>query len=148
MTVEYLDDKMAAEKNMIPLDIISASVRNPEDPKSGHWKVDPGKHLFQTEFQFEKLKNDSRIHYIWIHTHPYSEFIELYDKTAKNSIWSGKIQNLEGKAFIFKADYYSSQKGLILKKDHLYEVRVVYNNTTSNAIDAMASLWLYYVGVK
>ena len=40
-------------------------------------------------------------------------------------------------------DYYSSPEGLPLYKDHQYELVSKYNNTTQEAVDSMAVMYLY-----
>ena len=40
-------------------------------------------------------------------------------------------------------DYYSSESGIPLYKDHEYELLSVYNNTTSSDQDVMAVMYLY-----
>ena len=39
---------------------------------------------------------------------------------------------------------YSSEEGFPVKKDHVYEIEAVYNNTTDQDVDAMAMMFLYF----
>lgn len=112
--------------------------------RSGHWMVPPGRQVLRERSKIE-LKQDTTLHYIWMHVHPYAEWIELRDATADKTIWRGNVTNHPDpkRAAILVTDHFSSREGVPLYKDHEYEFVCSYNNPTDHDVDAMASLWMY-----
>jgi len=113
---------------------------------SVHWFVPPGRH----EYRY-KIDNGLRmpfketiVHMITTHVHPYAESVELYDLTDGKRVFRTEIETFDGSSGIANIPHYSSTEGLSVHKDHLYEIVVVYNNTTAEDVDAMALLYLYY----
>jgi hypothetical protein len=112
---------------------------------SGHWLVPPGKHNYPAIQNGQlALTKDIKVHYIWMHLHPYGESMSLKDKTTGKIIWTGKAKNIGDKAVVLETDHFSSSEGVWLYKNHQYEVLTTYNNRTSKKIDAMALLYMYY----
>ena len=112
---------------------------------SGHWVVKPGRHEYKT-LATERLAvpHDTTIHFIGIHVHPYSESLELKDLTTGKTVWKSFHQSFTQRIGVSWMDYYSSEEGLPIYKDHDYELISVYNNPTDQDSDAMAQLMIYY----
>ena len=112
--------------------------------KVQHWIVPPGEHVYNTEVTPQiDLKKDVRLHYIWMHVHPYARSMELRDATTGTSVWHGKVNNDPKLALIRSVEHFESTEGIPLYRDHSYRLVTVYNNTTNKNVDAMASLWMY-----
>jgi hypothetical protein len=111
---------------------------------TGHWVVKPGREVNRSlATHFLQMQFDTTIHYIAVHLHPFAESIELYDLTDKKTVWKAKTRQTEGKIGLAHVDSFSSAEGLLLYKDHDYEVVSVYNNTSSEEQDSMAVMFLY-----
>ena len=113
------------------------------------WVVKPGREVNHTRVtHWLNLPYDTTIHYISIHVHPYAESIELYDLTAKKSVYRANVRGVEnGKIGIAEVEHFSSVEGLPLHRDHEYELISVYDNISGVDQDAMA-LMLLYLRVK
>ena len=91
------------------------------------------------------LDRDTTVHFMWMHVHPYAESLQLRDETIDRIVWKGNVKNDPDskRAIILTTDTYSSQDGLLLHRDHKYELIATYQNPTPHPVDAMASLWMY-----
>jgi hypothetical protein len=156
-TIDYVDDAIARAKKLVPLMQVGSSVMCPlaqcqpasilpngiATPHStGHWLVPPGRQEVRTPVG-SIVPYDTTIHYMLMHLHPYAESMELRDLTTGQSIWKGKAQTDSRSPRLLKTDSYSSRKGFPMYRHHAYELVSVYNNTTHDPVDAMASLWMY-----
>jgi hypothetical protein len=169
-TLQYFGEKDARERKLIPLKLTGGSVTPIIDPavakpqeavarpafkeeiftgsdgrrRSGHWLVPPGRQVLTTEVPLNLAENTT-VHYMWMHVHPYAKSMELRDVTANRSVWKGLVQNDPDpkRAAVVNTDTYSSPKGLELHHDHRYELVATYENPTQGYVDAMASLWMY-----
>jgi len=111
---------------------------------SAHWMVPPGRHRYRTLATPElELSQDTRIHYIAVHAHPFVEYVELRDLTKNESVFRSNAKGFEGSIGIEHIDYYSSVEGMPIYKDHEYEIVSEYNNTSGKPQDAMAVLYIY-----
>ena len=112
---------------------------------TGHFVVKPGRHRYRTLATHQmNLLDDTTIHYIAVHLHPFAESIELRDLTTGESVYKSYAKNFKGKIGLDTVDHLSSETGIPVYKSHEYEVVSVYNNTTSVDQDSMAVLFLYY----
>jgi hypothetical protein len=169
VTIQYVDDQTAQTKKMTPLFESAVGIdcpteaapTNGEDTvcepasaflvaggpgkRTGHWLVPPGRQVLRANAgRGLGLGSDTTTHYIWMHVHPYAESMELVDKTTGKSVWKGSVKNDPHKAIVENTEHYSDPKGLMIYKDHDYEVISTYNNPTDHKIDAMAALWMYF----
>jgi hypothetical protein len=113
---------------------------------AGHWVVPPGRHEYRTLVTDQlQIPYDTTVHFIGVHVHPYSRSVELRDLTTGESVWKGVQQTSEGRVGLDWIDYFSSEAGFPIYKDHQYELISVYENPGSERSDAMASLFLYYL---
>ena len=169
-TLRYFGDKDAQQRKLIPLKLTGGSVNPIIDGsaaqkqeavatpafkeeiftgadgrrRTGHWLVPPGRQVLSTEIPLGLDKNTT-VHYMWMHVHPYAESVELRDITANQSVWKGRVRNDPDpkRAAVVATDTYSSPNGLVLHKNHKYELVATYENSTPRPVDAMASLWMY-----
>jgi len=162
ITVSYVDDEAAKKLELKPMEmkffggLCPNKTCEPVYPEktyhvcegkkySGHWLVPPGKHNYPAVQNGQlALTKNIKIHYIWMHLHPYGESISLKDLTTGKIIWTGKAKNQNNKAVVLETDHFSSPEGIWLYKDHQYEVTTSYNNKTGKKIDAMGLLYMYY----
>ena len=111
---------------------------------TGHWVVKPGREVNRTLVtKLLSLPYDTKVHYIAVHLHPFAETLELVDLTAKKTVFKSKAKNYRRKIGLQHVDYYSSKEGIMLHKDHAYELVSIYNNTTDEDQDSMAVMYLY-----
>ena len=90
-----------------------------------------------------KLTFDTTLHFAAVHLHPFAQSLELRDLTADKTVFKANAQNFKDKIGLKKVDYFSSEEGVPLYKDHEYELISVYNNTTDLDQDSMAVMFLY-----
>lgn len=127
----------------------AVSQRNVVTDKNGnkftsHWVVPPGREVNHTLVtNYLNLKYDTTIHYISAHLHPFAEWCELRDLTAKKVVWRCDVKLMDSKLGLSEVGYYSSPEGLPIYKDHQYELVSSYNNTSGQPQDAMVVLYMY-----
>ncbi len=111
---------------------------------TGHWVVKPGRevnHTLVTEIL--NVPYDTTIHYIAVHLHPFAESMELKDLTTGETVFRSNVVGTANRIGIESVEYYSSQEGIPIYKDHEYQVISVYNNTSDEDQDSMAVMFLY-----
>lgn len=108
---------------------------------TAHWVVPPGKEEVRSPANHQlALTHDTRIHQILVHVHPYAQWVELFDLTAKKPVFRAGVA---GRATGVEAvEAYSSAEGLPLFKDHKYELAALYDNPTKSESDAMAVFYM------
>ncbi len=111
---------------------------------TGHWVVGPGREVNRTPVDaMLRLSQDTTIHYIAVHLHPFAESLELYDKTANKSVWKSTAKNPVDRIGLDRVDTFSSEAGVPIYHDHHYELISTYNNTSKENQDSMAVMFLY-----
>lgn len=111
---------------------------------TGHWIVKPGREENRTRVTtLMRLQWDTRVHHIAVHMHPFAESLELRDITEDKTVFKSHVKNLDGQVGLEKVEYFSSEEGLPVFKDHEYELISVYNNTSEEDHDSMAVMYLY-----
>lgn len=112
---------------------------------TGHWTLPYGKEELTTDVtQMLDLKEDSRIHMIGLHLHPFAEGLELWDKTTDSLLYAGAIKSKADGFGFDSISYYSSREGIPVYQDHRYELKSIYNCTdSSEKHTAMAVMYLY-----
>ena len=111
---------------------------------TGHWVVPPGREVNRTAVDaMLNIPEDTTIHYIAVHLHPFAESLELYDKTAGATVWKSAAKNPEGRIGLENVEKFSSAPGIPLYHDHHYELVSTYNNTSKENQDSMAVMFLY-----
>lgn len=111
---------------------------------TGHWVVKRGREERHTRVTpMLGLAYDTKIHFIGAHLHPFARTIELRDLTAKKSLFRARIQAPSRGIGISNVETFSSREGIPVYKDHEYDVVSVYENTSGEDQDAMATLFFY-----
>jgi hypothetical protein len=111
---------------------------------TSHWVVEPGRevnHSLVTEFL--NLPFDTTAHYIAVHLHPFAESLELIDRTTGEAVFRANVDPADGRIGIDRVDYLASPEGIPFYKDHQYELVSVYDNTSGEAQDSMAVMYIY-----
>ena len=109
-----------------------------------HWVVDPGREVNHTlATKYMNVAYDTTIHYIAVHLHPYAESLELKDLTTGNTVFKSKTRLAKDRIGIEEVEHYSSENGIPLYKDHEYQLISVYNNTSNEDQDSMATMFMY-----
>jgi hypothetical protein len=102
--------------------------------------VPPARHERQITFE---MPFDGRIHFIGSHLHPHAESITVSDVSRGRQVWRGKLSP-ETPATPSNMETYSSAEGYPVHRGDVFRLSSVYNNPTSNKIDAMSAVFLYY----
>lgn len=113
--------------------------------KPGHWMVPPGKQVIRQRYR-SLIGIPTRVHYGIVHMHNHGASMKLTDLTDEEVLWETELQ-YEGdgdRVQIVDIPVYSSEEGFLLYPDHEYEVESVYDNTSSEPVDAMAVMYLYH----
>jgi hypothetical protein len=112
--------------------------------RSMHFLVPPGQHEFSQIYPpGEYAGKDVRLHEINMHFHRFGIKSTLIDRTDKKILWEGRV-TYDTHSQIAHSDHYSSEEGILIRADHEYEIRSVYNNPTNKNVDGMATLRSYY----
>jgi hypothetical protein len=111
---------------------------------TGHWVVKPGREVNHTlATRMLVVPYDTTVHYIAVHLHPFAESLELKDLTTGETVYKSNVIGAKDRIGIENVDYFSSEEGIPLFKDHEYEIISVYNNTSDDDQDSMAVMFLY-----
>lgn len=111
---------------------------------TGHWVVKPGREVNRTLVtEILNLPFDTTVHYIAVHLHPFAESLELKDLTTGETVFKSKVRPAEKGVGIDHVEYFSSAEGVLLHKDHEYEMVSVYDNTSGEEQDSMAVMYMY-----
>lgn len=111
---------------------------------TGHWLVKPGREVNHTLVTRPLLlPYDTTIHYIAVHLHPFAESLELRDLTEDRTVYKSTTRQAEAGIGLAEVEYFSSVEGLPIDKDHEYELISIYNNTSGEVQDSMATMLLF-----
>ncbi len=108
--------------------------------------VPPGRHEYRHVIH-EGLRipyDETTIHVVTGHLHPYGESIELRDATENKSLFKARAETAKDRVALTLLEAYTSAEGFPVYTDHQYEIVSVYDNTTDHDVDAMAVLYLYF----
>ncbi len=109
-----------------------------------HWILPPGPEERRTLVtSFLNLSFDTTVHYIATHLHPFATSLELRDLTTGETVFEAKARGPEEGIGLDHVDPFSSTEGVPLFKDHDYEMVSIYDNTSGEDQDAMASFFLF-----
>lgn len=112
---------------------------------NGHWVVEPGLEERRTRVTpYLQLANDTTVHYIAVHLHPFAVSLELRDLSEDKTVFKSLARNATDRIALEHVDHYSSVEGIPFYRDHEYELVSVYNNTSGEPQDAMAVMFLYH----
>jgi hypothetical protein len=111
---------------------------------TGHWVVPPGRQVNHTRCtSIMNVPHDTRAHAIAVHLHPFAESVELRDVTADRTIFRSAAVNFKQGVGLDHIDALVSLEGVPIDAHHEYELVSVYNNTSDQAVDSMAVMYLY-----
>ena len=111
-----------------------------------HWMVPPGRHIYRYRLpEGLEIPDDTTAHYISAHLHAFGQYMAIRDLTTGKTVFKARVKNYKDRRGIAYSDYYSSEKGIVFRKDHRYELICEYNNTTSQDVDAMAMMLVFYL---
>ena len=111
---------------------------------TGHWLVPPGKQVNRSDITwFLGLPYDvTALHYAAVHLHPFAQSLTIKDTTTGQTIFQAKAVNPKEGIGLTHVDTFTSQQGVPLYRNHKYELISVYDNTTNENHDSMASAFL------
>jgi hypothetical protein len=110
---------------------------------TGHWVVPPGKQVNTNDVTwFMNLPYDASLHYAAVHLHPFAQSLTLRDMTTSTDIFKAAAKNPKGRVGLDRVDDFESVAGVLMYKDHKYELITVYDNPTKQNADSMASMFL------
>jgi hypothetical protein len=111
---------------------------------TGHWVIKPGKEVRHTPVtELMALPFDTTLHYAAIHLHPFAVSLELRDLTTGRTVFKSKAKSFRKGVGLERVDHFYSEAGVKLYKRHEYELVSVYDNTSKENQDSMASMFLY-----
>jgi hypothetical protein len=111
---------------------------------TAHWVVKPGREVNTTLItDMLNIPYDTKVHYIAIHLHPFAESLELKDLTTGETVFKSNARNTKDKIGLDEVEYYSSTEGMLIYKNHEYQLISSYNNTTDTDQDSMAVIYMY-----
>lgn len=111
---------------------------------TGHWKIRPGRETITFDAtKMLNLKQDKRLYYATAHVHPYCEYLELIDKTSGKSVFKAEANSFGDRIGLKTISDFTSREGILLNKDHHYQLLSDYNNTGKDTLSAMSVLYLY-----
>ena len=67
----------------------------------------------------------------------------MIDLSANRPVYKAGAKSFEDRVGLDQIDFFSSEEGITLYKDHEYEVVSTYDNTSGKPVDAMAVMYLY-----
>jgi hypothetical protein len=111
---------------------------------TGHWVVPAGREERRTLVtKLLDIPVDTSIHAIATHLHPFAESLTLRDLTTGETLYKAGARGPEEGLGLAWVSSYSSGKGIPVFADHDYEMVSIYDNTSGEDQDAMASFVLY-----
>jgi len=122
----------------------SADYVNPKGKHmTGHWIVPPGRQVNASDITwFLRLPFDTKLRYAAIHLHPFAESLSIRDVTTGQTVLVSHATNPAKGIGLTHVETINSPEGMPFYKDHEYELISVYNNTTKQNADSMASVFL------
>jgi hypothetical protein len=118
-----------------PLTPLYGSLRSVQVPHL--FFVPPGHDERQVTFE---APFSGKIHFLGTHLHPHGVSIELYNVSRHEQVWKGARKNDPQGAM----QVYSNAAGYRVQAGETYKIIAVYENPTSDKIDAMAGLFMLY----
>lgn len=154
MELEYFAETQARQRNLEPLNFrfvalsldsetyhdVARAHEKHADRGNYHWMVPPGRHEYRSILNhqlFEVHESDLRVHHIHNHVHPYAEYVEIFSRTTGESVYRADASTHPERGVLQSVDHYMDVEGFMLRKGHIYDMVVVYDNTTGAPIDAM-----------
>ncbi|OUR92389.1 hypothetical protein A9Q87_07890 [Flavobacteriales bacterium 34_180_T64] len=129
----------------LPIETKNHSYSNDDgESLTGHWVIFPGKDTYRFDISNQlRLKDSTTMHQIATHLHPFAETMAIRDKTTDTTLFISKAKNYSDKIGLESVTYFSSEEGIMLYKDHHYELVLETNNTSKTNQDMMASMFIF-----
>jgi hypothetical protein len=109
-----------------------------------HWIVRPGRYEAHTDVTDQlDLPFDTSVHYATGHLHPHGRSLTFVDVTVGDTLLAIRSDDFDDRLGVARMDEVVLPEGVLLARDHRYELITEYDNTTGKDIDAMAILYLY-----
>lgn len=145
-TKHSLDESCAIGQDCVAAPASHTFIRGGEDGKSyaSHWLLKIGRDTFRSNVTEKMgLTANTTVHLINVHLHPYAETLSLRDITANSIVYTSHVKSYTSKTGLDSIEYYSNPTGVMLYKDHQYELVCITNNTSGKVQDMMAVMILY-----
>jgi hypothetical protein len=111
---------------------------------SGHFVVPRGRSERKTLVtKWLHIPYDTTVHFIAVHVHPFCESLALRDLNTGKTLFKSTMRGPKKGIGLENVSYFSSEKGIPVYKDHEYEMVSVYQNSSGENQDAMATFFLY-----
>jgi hypothetical protein len=108
-----------------------------------HWIVAPGEQVTKRKFT-NIVQVDGRVHFGVVHLHNYGVYMKLTDLETGEELWRTDAIYEDGRDQITEIPPYSSAEGFPVFAGREYEIEALYNNTTDEAVDAMAMMYIFF----
>ena len=90
---------------------------------SPHWIIEPGHVTNQTlATKVMAIRDDTRIHVIDVHLHPFAEWLELRDLTTGETLFRSEARQVESGVGLASVQSYRSEEGIPVYADHEYAI--------------------------
>ncbi len=120
-----------------PLKALTTTFRSVHSPDL--YFIAPGRDVRETTFQLPA----GTIHAMGTHIHPYGVSIELINLTREEPVWKA-VGRRDEEGTLVSMPVYENVEGYTVRPDDRFKLVVVYENTTSERVDAMAGIFVLY----
>lgn len=129
----------------LPLDLKNHSFNSKDGkPLSSHWILPKGEEHYEFDITYQLyLLEDTRVHAMAAHLHPFATQFTLFDETANEIVYTFDCDNYDEKRGLKNVPVYSSAEGIQLYAEHRYKLILETNNPSDGFSDMMAVLFLY-----
>jgi len=111
---------------------------------ASHWQVPPGREVNHSLVtQFMAVPYDTTVHFIAVHLHPFATSLTLRDLTTDTIVFRSRARGPKTGIGLDHVESFSNEEGIPIYADHEYELVSVYENTTDEVQDSMATMFLY-----
>ena len=126
-----------ARNSQRPLKALTTTFRSVHSPDL--YFVAPGRDVRESTFHLPAGK----IHTMGTHIHPYGVSIELINLTRDEPVWKA-VGRRDEEGTLVSMPVYKNPEGYTVRPDDRFKLVVVYENTTSEPVDAMAGVFVLY----
>jgi hypothetical protein len=102
--------------------------------------VPPGRDVRERTFELPFV---GRIHALGTHIHPYGVSIELINDTRNESVWKA-VGKYDEAGRLVAMPVYANKEGYPVQAGDQFKLVAIYNNTSSETVDAMAGMFILY----
>ena len=120
-----------------PLKALTTTFRSVQFPDL--YYVQPGRDVRENTFHLRAGK----IHTIGTHIHPYGVSIELVNLTRDESVWKA-VGRTDDEGALAAMPVYKNREGYTVRPDDRFKLIAIYENTSTEPVDAMAAIFVLY----